>query len=115
MLIIVFEGNTARTAGFSLVDLSAVDRHSLLVMIPFMLIGGSPGGTAGGIKTTTAWIFLATMASHARGQSKVVLLDRRIPTHTLRRAVLVVGMMACLWCLLTVLLTLYDSGHRFSL
>jgi len=115
ILVSFFQGNTTRTAGFSLVDLSAVSRHSLLVMIPFMLIGGSPGGTAGGIKTTTAWIFLATMASHARGQSKVVLLDRRIPTHTLRRAVLVVGMMACLWCLLTVLLTLYDSGNRFSL
>ncbi len=115
LLVSWFQGNTTRTAGFSLVDLSNASRAGLLAMIPFMLIGGAPGGTAGGVKTTTAWIFFATMLSHVRKQRHVIIFDRRIPTFILRRTVLIVGMMACLWGVITMLLVILDQDNLFSL
>ena len=54
LLSALFHGNTTRTAGFSFVDWGQAQRTTLLAFIPFMLIGGAPGGTAGGVKTTTA-------------------------------------------------------------
>ena len=110
-----FQGNTSRTAGFSMMDLSEARRITLLTIIPLMLIGAAPGGTAGGIKTTTLWIFLAALAAHIRGQRKVVLYGRRIPQGIVRRSILICSMMTALWAGLTGLLALLDTASRFSL
>ncbi|HCG35112.1 MAG TPA: Trk family potassium uptake protein, partial [Clostridiales bacterium] len=59
----LFQAITPRTAGFAAIDLNTLKESSYLVTIIFMFIGGSPGSTAGGIKTVTlAVLFLGAVA-----------------------------------------------------
>lgn len=76
---------TSRTAGFNTVDFGAMADATLLVCMVLMFIGGSPGSTAGGIKTTTAAVIGATLAGELRGQEPR-LLGRTLPAEVLRRA-----------------------------
>lgn len=82
----LFQSVTTRTAGFNTSDLSQFSDNSLVVMIFLMLIGGSPGSTAGGMKTTTIAILAATFLSLAARREHTVLFDRRIPERTVRSA-----------------------------
>ncbi|MGE3672861.1 MAG: potassium transporter TrkG, partial [Polyangiaceae bacterium] len=81
-----FQSVTLRTAGFNSVDLAALRPATLWLMCVYMFIGGSPGGTAGGIKTTTAAILVAAVGSAMRGRSEVVVYGRRIPTQNVYKA-----------------------------
>ncbi|MBK8975023.1 MAG: hypothetical protein IPM29_03785 [Planctomycetes bacterium] len=56
------------------------------MMLAFMFVGGSPGGTAGGIKTTTAGVLLLSVFHTIRGSSAVTAFGRRIPEQTIQRA-----------------------------
>ncbi len=113
-VLALFQGNTTRTAGFSMVDLGEARRITLLTMIPLMLLGGAPGGTAGGMKTTTAWIFLAAMMVRIRGQRDVVILGRRIPAGIIRRSVLICSLIFVLHGLLALWLTAWEDPAAFS-
>lgn len=77
-----------RTAGFNSVDMSALERPTILVTIVLMFIGAGPGGTAGGIKLTTVAIVVATILSAARGQDDVTLygFKRTISEKQVRKA-----------------------------
>ncbi|MCA9644779.1 MAG: TrkH family potassium uptake protein, partial [Myxococcales bacterium] len=81
-----FQSVTLRTAGFNSVDLAELRPATLWLMCVYMFIGGSPGGTAGGIKTTTAAILVAAVGSAMRGRSEVVVYGRRIPTQNVYKA-----------------------------
>jgi trk system potassium uptake protein TrkH len=81
-----FMSVTARTAGFNTVDYARVSNPSLFFTVLLMLIGGSPGSTAGGLKTTTmATLFLALWA-RLRGRTDVTAFGRSIPPDTVARA-----------------------------
>jgi len=81
-----FQSVTTRTAGFNSTDLSQMDESGVLIMILLMLIGGSPGSTAGGMKTTTfAVIFLAAISVFSR-KKDVECFGRRIPEDAVRNA-----------------------------
>ena len=81
-----FQSITTRTAGFNTTDLSQMDESGVLIMIFLMLIGGSPGSTAGGMKTTTfAVIFLGAISVFAR-KKDVECFKRRIPEDAVRNA-----------------------------
>jgi trk system potassium uptake protein TrkH len=82
----LFLSVTARTAGFNSVETSQLTNASLLVVMLLMLVGGSPGSTAGGIKTTTLATLYALLASHARNRPKVELLNRRLRTEVVAKA-----------------------------
>jgi trk system potassium uptake protein TrkH len=84
-----FQSVTLRTAGFNSVDLGEVLTPTLLVMLCSMFIGGSPGGTAGGIKTTTIGVLALTFWATINGQSAVVVQNRRIVQETINRAITV--------------------------
>lgn len=86
----LFQSVTARTAGFNTIDFSAMREQSILVMIMLMLIGGSPGSTAGGIKTTTVGILVIAAFSVVKGASKVNIFGRRIGTEQIMRAIAIV-------------------------
>lgn len=85
-----FQSVTLRTAGFNSVDLAQLRPATLWLMCVFMFIGGSPGGTAGGIKTTTAAILMAAVSSAMRGRWDVVVYGRRIPTRNVYKAAAIV-------------------------
>jgi len=77
---------TCRTAGFNSVDIAAYHPASITLTEILMFIGGSPGGTAGGIKTTTAVILLLAIAAMLRGRPQVVVGGWRLPHITVYKA-----------------------------
>lgn len=81
-----FQCLTPRTAGFNSVEMSALRPATLSFLMILMFIGGSPGGTAGGIKTTTFFVLTMAIISVMRGRSEIQVFHRRIPHSTLYRA-----------------------------
>lgn len=73
----IFQTITPRTAGFNTADLNAMTGSGRLMIIVLMLIGGSPGSTAGGMKTTTAAVLFANAISVFRKKKSVQLFGRR--------------------------------------
>lgn len=82
----IFQSVTTRTAGFNTLDIGAMSDASHFLMIILMFIGASPGGTGGGIKTTTFGALMATLYSIIRGRRDVTIFDRRISHDLLLRA-----------------------------
>lgn len=81
-LAALFQGVASRTAGFSTVDVSMLRPVTLFVLLPLMFIGGSPGSTAGGIKTVTFVVMVGSAWSLIRGHGDLTLYGRRIPSRT---------------------------------
>ncbi len=82
----LFHSITPRTAGFNTLNLSRMSEGGYLLTMLLMIIGGSPGSTAGGIKTTTfVTLFIAAMSS-AKQSSDITLFKRRLETDTLKKA-----------------------------
>lgn len=90
VLTALFGAATARTAGFNTVDLAAMSDGGKLVTMLLMFVGGSPGSTAGGVKTTTFAVILVMAASAVTHRAGPVFLGRRIPDDVLHKAVSVV-------------------------
>ncbi len=85
----IFESVSARTAGFSNMPLTvqSVSDSGLLLLMALMFIGASPGGTGGGIKTTTLAALMAATRSTLRGQQDVVIRNRQISDKVVLKAV----------------------------
>ena len=75
-----------RTAGFNALDLTQLTSSSKLLTIILMFIGGNSGSTAGGIKVTTFIIVLVSLVASARGNRKVRLFKRRVPSKVVTQA-----------------------------
>lgn len=85
-----FQSATLRTAGFNSVDVSAVHPGTYVLMLCWMFIGGCPGGTAGGVKTTTVALLALSVFHTIRGRSTVTLFGRRLPDRAIQRAAVIV-------------------------
>ncbi len=83
----IFQSVTTRTAGFNTADLTQMSDTGLAFMIFLMLVGGSPGSTAGGMKTTTVAVLIITAISVFRRKEDVNFLKRRLPIGTVKGAV----------------------------
>nr|WP_297873111.1 TrkH family potassium uptake protein [uncultured Blautia sp.] len=81
-----FQAVTPRTAGFNTMDLNRLTPSSQMLMVCFMFIGGSPGSTAGGIKTTTLTILLLTIWTEFKKRKDVELFKRRVEGEVIRHA-----------------------------
>ncbi len=81
-----FQAVTPRTAGFSTVKIGAMFPPTLILTMVLMFIGASPGGTGGGVKTTTFAVLFATIGATLKGLKDTVMFKRRIPHQTVRRA-----------------------------
>lgn len=86
----LFQSVTPRTAGFNTIDQTALSTESSIVTIILMLIGGSPGSTAGGIKTTSFAVMLLCTISFIRRKGGIEVFDRRLPGSVLPNAVTLV-------------------------
>lgn len=92
-----FHSVTARTAGFNAVPMSEIGILTMQATIVLMLIGGSPGGTAGGLRTTTVAVALGHLWLQLRGSSRgMVVFNRTIPAETGSRS-LGLAILAILW------------------
>lgn len=78
ILASLFQSVTPRTAGANTVDLAAMSEAGQMTMIALMLIGGSPGSTAGGMKTTTFAVILACCAAVFRKRDSAQFFGRRV-------------------------------------
>jgi len=81
-----FQAVTPRTAGFNTIDLTTLHLSTLLMFLLFMFVGGSPGSTAGGIKTTTFALLGLSIYSIFRGKRETEVFRRRIAHGDVLRA-----------------------------
>lgn len=91
ILASLFQSVTTRTAGFLTVDQGALSGASVLLCLFLMFVGGSPMGTAGGMKTTTLAVLVLSIVSNVRGKADVEFQSRRIRSHYIRSAVVIMG------------------------
>ena len=103
LLVSFFQSVTTRTAGFNTVALSAMSSASKGITILLMLIGGAPGSTAGGMKTTTLGVLLANAVATFRQRDNAQFFKRRIDCNTVKTASTI----------LTMYLTLFFGGGIF--
>lgn len=108
----LFLTGTARTAGFNTLDYSGFTSAGLLFTIIIMVIGGSPGSTAGGLKTTTVALIVALAIARLRGREKVEVFRRTIPDGTIERAVGLVVFGVALMALGLLVLQITEMGDR---
>lgn len=101
--IVSFFHSTARTGGFSTIDLAEMYPATLFFMIVLMFIGASPGSTGGGIKVTTAIIILLSVWTMIRGRTHVVAFRRTIPHDNVYKA-LTITVLSALFVIINVML-----------
>lgn len=108
-----FQSVSPRTAGFYSVDMSKIRETTIFSTIMLMFIGGSPGSTAGGIKTTTFACLLLTTISVVKGEEDVNCLNRRLPFETIKRAVSIFLIGLAIVFSTAIILTITDSSLKF--
>jgi trk system potassium uptake protein TrkH len=108
-----FQAVTPRTAGFNTIDIGKMTTAGLFITIALMFIGGSPGGTAGGIKTTTLRVLTSCTRAILRGKEEVTLYERQIPLSLILKAIgVAVGSVAAV-ITITVAIALFDPEIPF--
>ncbi|HEY9751807.1 MAG TPA: TrkH family potassium uptake protein, partial [Coleofasciculaceae cyanobacterium] len=108
-----FQSVTPRTAGFNTIDIGKMTTAGLFITIALMFIGGSPGGTAGGIKTTTLRVLTSCTKAILQGKEEVNLYQRQIPLSLILKAVGVLVGSAATVIVMTVLVALCDPELPF--
>jgi trk system potassium uptake protein TrkH len=106
-----FHSVVARTAGFNTVPIAELTPPSKLVLMLLMFIGGSPGSTAGGIKTVTVAVILATVMTTLRRRNDLEIFRRAIRISVLGRAVTIAVLFALVIFLATVALTITERSQ----
>lgn len=109
LLASMFQSVTLRTAGFATIDQGYFRSASCLWYLVIMFIGGSPAGTAGGVKTITVTLLCASVISNIKGKKEVTILQRKITDEVIRRCVaIIVFSFSILFILTGVLLAVQD-------
>lgn len=104
-----FQSATLRTAGFATVNYTQLHIVTLLVSSVFMFIGGSPGGTAGGAKTTTVALVVMLIYSELKGLANVNYKNRTLKMDIVKRALVIVVMFIILNIAFVALMTIFDE------
>ena len=106
----LFQAVTPRTAGFNTVDLTSMSETGQSITIALMLIGGSPGSTAGGMKTTTIAVLFATAISTFRRKEYASYFGRRIDDDVIKNAATILLMYITL-CFTGALIISMTEGY----
>lgn len=108
-----FQAVTPRTAGFNTIDIGKMTTAGLFITIALMFIGGSPGSTAGGIKTTTLRVLTSCTKAILQGKEEVTLYDREVPLSLILKAIgVAVGSIAAI-IIITIMICLFDPDLPF--
>ena len=111
----LFQSVSTRTAGFNSISQGGLNESSKFMTIILMFIGGSSGGTAGGIKTVTIAVLLITVISVVRGKRYTEVFGRRIGEETIRKSMAVFWISLTLVMGVTMILNLFESADFISL
>ena len=106
----LFQSVTTRTAGFETVAQAALTDASSLVSMFLMIIGGSPTGTAGGVKTVTFAILVFCVLSVAKQEESITLFKRRVPQNLLSKALAIIVINLIVLMTSVLLLLVFDHG-----
>lgn len=104
-----FQSVTTRTAGFNSIDMSKILNPTYMIILVLMFIGGSPGGTAGGIKTMTAAILLSTFWFKISNKDDVLLYGARIRNTYIIKAITIFLSGFIIWFVMSVMLLTTQS------
>lgn len=99
-----------RTAGFNTVFIRGLSATTLFLIIALMFIGASPGGTGGGIKTTTFGILLSSIRSMVRGRDELTLFERTVPKTIFYKSVIIFVLSLAWIVVATFLLMISDRN-----
>lgn len=111
----IFQSVTTRTAGFAALDQSALTEGASIVSLFLMFIGGSPVGTAGGIKTVTLVVLALTAYAAIVGRNDVSIFNRSISKQSVRKAVAVVMMSFSIMMISTLLLAFVTDATALEI
>jgi trk system potassium uptake protein TrkH len=108
LLVAWFQSVTPRTAGFNTIDISKLTNAGLFLTIGLMFIGASPGGTGGGIKTTTMRVLTSCTQAILQGKEEVHLYDRQVAINLILKAVAVLVGSVVTVIVATILIAIAD-------
>jgi trk system potassium uptake protein TrkH len=111
----LFQSITARTAGFNTIKVSALSASSKLVLILLMFIGGSPGSTAGGIKTVTLAVVIMAVFAALRKREEVEMFKRSIRVVVVGRAVTVTLLFVAVLFGASLALSITENANGFTM
>lgn len=111
----LFQSVTTRTAGFATVPQENLTNAASIVSLVLMFIGGSPVGTAGGIKTVTVAVLFACGLSAVRNQNETVLFGRAISPRAVSKAIAVCSMSLLIFIFSTLLLSAVCDGSALDI
>ncbi len=111
----LFQSITARTAGFNTVDISALSDSSKMILILLMFVGGSPGSTAGGIKTVTLAVIVISTIAALRKRSEVEMFKRSIRIVVVGRAITVTLLFLFVLFSAILVLNITERGNGFTM
>ena len=106
----IFASITPRTAGFNSISTADMTTAGKLLTIILMFIGGSPGSTAGGIKTATVVVLFMTVVSVARGREDTEIFKRRISKHLVYKAFAIASISLTIVIVVTMILSITEQG-----
>lgn len=109
-----FSSITPRTAGFNTLDYALLRTETLFFTIILMFIGASPGGTGGGVKTSTFAIIISSLYATARGMRDTVLFKRRISAETVSKSFLLITLAAIFCTVGTFSIVLTQNTQHLS-
>lgn len=106
----LFLSVVSRTSGFSIQDTGLLPLGAQFLLILLMFVGASPGGTGGGIKTTTFAVVILALWGMIRGRDRVVVFGREIPQDTVRNAMVITISMALVVIGISFLIITFEAG-----
>jgi len=109
-----FSATTPRTAGFNSISNSEMSPAGKLLTMAYMFIGGSPGSTAGGVKTTTLGIVIFTLISVLKGREDVEVYHKKLSQSTVYRAVAVFLLGISIVVMGVMVLSIAEVGATFE-
>lgn len=112
VLAAMFQSTTFRTAGFTTIDFMEYNAFSTFFFLMLSFIGASPGGTAGGLKTTTVALVILLMYNEVKGQKYVNFAHHTIPSDIVRRALVIVVTFFVCFMTGTGLLLLFEPTQQ---
>lgn len=111
----LFQSITARTAGFNTVDIAALSASSKVILILLMFIGGSPGGTAGGIKTVTLALVIMAVVAVLRRRSEVEMFKRSVGLTVIGKAFTVTLLFFVVLLAASLALSVTEDANGFTM
>ncbi len=111
----LFQSITARTAGFNTIDIPALSTSSKLILILLMFVGGSPGSTAGGIKTVTLAVIIMTVFAALRKREEVEMFKRSVRVVVVGRAITVTLLFVAVLFGASLALSITENANGFTM